>query len=76
MNSSPATSTMLLVAVSSQRECTRLPSIGVVAENIARPAPGMPSMVIETSPSPQESRTSVIWKVPNGYSISFVLVIR
>ena len=60
MNSSPARSTRLLVAVSSQRECTRFSSIGVVDEYISRPAPGMPSLRTAVSPRPQESRTSDI----------------
>ena len=76
MNSSPAMSTRLFVAVSSQRECTRVSSIGVVDEYMSSPASGMPTLLTAVSPSPHESRTSVIWNVPSGVTCSLVLVIR
>jgi hypothetical protein len=44
MNSSPARSTQLRVAVSSQREWTRRSSIGVVDEYMSRPASAIPML--------------------------------
>ena len=60
----------------SQREWVCAASIGAVEENISSPAPGMPSMRTAARPRPQDSRTSVVWKVPNGVTRSPLLSTR